>query len=125
VSGRVKCIQRKHVVCTYGGHGYSMALFPKKPSTPQAVEGVAAGKGCPYKSPQRKLVRFFARSRDQWKAKCLAAKAAGKSMKHRMRFLERSKDHWKRRVQELEGELMRMKGHAQAMQEEIDALKKR
>jgi hypothetical protein len=28
-----------------------------------------------YTSPQRKLVAFFAQSRDQWKAKCRGAKA--------------------------------------------------
>jgi hypothetical protein len=102
-----------------------MALLPKQTSTPQSVVAVAAGKDSPYKSPQRKLVRFFARSRDQWKEKCLAAKAVGKGLKHRMRFLERSKDHWKRRVHELEGELTRMKAYAQAMHEELATLKKR
>jgi hypothetical protein len=102
-----------------------MALLPKQTSTPQSVEAVVVGKDSHYKSPQRKLVRFFARSRDQWKAKCLAAKAMGKGLTHRMRFLERSKEHWKRRVQALEGELTRMKAHAQAMQEEMDTLKKR
>jgi hypothetical protein len=106
------------------GTGILMALFPKQTSTPQSVEAVAVGKDRHYKSPQRKLVRFFARSRDQWKEKCLAAKAMGKGLKHRMRFLERSKEHWKRRVQALEGELMRMQAHVQAMQEEMDTLKK-
>ena len=32
-----------------------------------------------YKSPQRKLVKFFQRSRDQWKAKCRGAKAEVKT----------------------------------------------
>lgn len=116
---------REHMVSTYGRHGHPMAPLPKKTSTPQPVEAVAAGKDSRYKSPQSKLVRFFARSRDQWKEKCLAAKAVGKGLQHRMRFLERSKDHWKRRVKELEGELTRMKAHAQAMQADIDTLKKR
>jgi hypothetical protein len=112
------------MVCIYGGYGYPMAPLPKPTSTPQSVEAVATGKDSNYKSPQRKLVRFFARSRDQWKEKCLAAKAVGKGLKHRMRFLERSKDHWKRRVQDLEGELVRMKAHVQAMHEEMATLKK-
>jgi hypothetical protein len=30
----------------------------------------------PDKSPRRKLVKFFAQSRDQWKGKCRAAKAS-------------------------------------------------
>ena len=34
-----------------------------------------------YKSPQHKLVAFFAQSRDQWKAKCRGAKACLKQLK--------------------------------------------
>ena len=34
-----------------------------------------------YTSPQRKLVVFFAQSRDQWKAKCRGAKAHLKQLK--------------------------------------------
>jgi hypothetical protein len=34
-----------------------------------------------YKSPTRKLVRFFNKSRDQGKAKCLEAKAIAKGLK--------------------------------------------
>lgn len=33
-----------------------------------------------YTSPQRKLVVFFAQSRDQWKAKCRGAKARLKQL---------------------------------------------
>ena len=62
-----------------------------------------------YKSPVRKLVRFFKKSRDQWKAKCLEAKATAKGLQHRIRYLERSKVEWKTRAKELEKELARMK----------------
>ena len=34
-----------------------------------------------YTSPQRKLVVFFAQSRDQWKEKCRSAKARLKQLK--------------------------------------------
>lgn len=37
-----------------------------------------------YKSPQRKLVPFFARSRDQWKEKCRSAKATLKQLKKKV-----------------------------------------
>lgn len=37
-----------------------------------------------YKSPQRKLVPFFARSRDQWKEKCRGAKASLKQLKKKV-----------------------------------------
>ena len=36
-----------------------------------------------YTSPQRKLVAFFAQSRDQWKEKCRGAKASLKQLKKR------------------------------------------
>jgi hypothetical protein len=49
-----------------------------------------------YKSPTRKLARFFEKSRNQWKAKCLAAKAIIKRLKHRIRYLEKSKADLKR-----------------------------
>ena len=62
-----------------------------------------------YKSPVRKLVRFFEKSRDQWKAKCLDAKATAKGLKHRIRYLEQNKAEWKTKAKELEKELARMK----------------
>jgi len=62
-----------------------------------------------YKSPRRKLVKFFEKSRDQWKAKCTDAKAMGKKQKNRMRYLEASKEKWKSKAIELEKELARMK----------------
>jgi hypothetical protein len=37
-----------------------------------------------YKSPQRKLVPFFAQSRDQWKEKCRGAKASLKQLKKKV-----------------------------------------
>ena len=61
-----------------------------------------------YKSPLRKLVRFFQKSRDQWKAKCLDAKATAKGLKHRIRYLEQSKEEWKTKAKELEQELARI-----------------
>jgi len=62
-----------------------------------------------YKSPIKKLVRFFEKSRDQWKAKCLEAKATAKGLQHRIRYLEQSKVEWKTKAKELEKELARMK----------------
>lgn len=59
----------------------------------------------PYKSPPRKLIRFFEKSRDQWKAKCRAAKEKIKRLQHRVRYLEQSKAEWKERAQTLEAEV--------------------
>lgn len=67
----------------------------------------------PYSSPPRKLLRFFLKSRDQWKAKCKSAKATVKRLENRVRFLEKSKDEWKSRAQGLEAENAHLKGQAQ------------
>lgn len=65
-----------------------------------------------YRSPQRKLVLFFEKSRNQWKAKCLEAKKALRGMTNRAHWLAQSRDRWKdrastlaRRVQELEAQV--------------------
>jgi septal ring factor EnvC (AmiA/AmiB activator) len=73
-----------------------------------------------YKSPRSKLVRFFEKSRDQWKAKCLEAKATAKGLKHRIRYLEQSKAEWKTKAKELEQELARVRAqqHGAPRQEE-------
>ena len=49
----------------------------------------------PYRSPVAKLLRFFWRSRDQWKAKCKAAKRENKSLKQRLLKMKESRDRWK------------------------------
>lgn len=83
-----------------------------------------------YKSPLRKLLSFFQKSRDLWKAKCLAAKRLVKQFKNRTRFLERSKEHWKRRTQELKEqheslgeETVRLQTEVQAANEQLATLK--
>ncbi len=54
-----------------------------------------------YKSPLRKLVPFFKKSRDQWKAKFQESKVKLERLRNRVRFLERSKSEWKAEAQEL------------------------
>ena len=63
----------------------------------------------PYTSPPRKLLRFFLKSRDQWKAKCKSANATVKRLENRVRFLEKSKAEWKSRAQALEAEKAHLK----------------
>jgi hypothetical protein len=62
-----------------------------------------------YKSPRRKLVKFFEKSRNQWKTKCIDAKARVKKLNHRLRYLEANKNEWKSKALELEKELARIK----------------
>jgi len=77
-----------------------------------------------YKSPQRKLVKFFQQSRDRWKAKHHEAKVTLKRLTNRIGFLERSKAHWKGRVKALEAELAQLQAQAQVREKELEALKK-
>ena len=78
-----------------------------------------------YKSPTRKLVRFFEHSRDSWKAKSQAAKVKVKYLQNRVRFLERSKAEMKSRMQALEAEVARLQARGQALEQRIEGLQKR
>ena len=77
-----------------------------------------------FKSPKGKLVTFFKKSRDQWKAKARESKAVIKRLKNRVVFLERSKGRLQSKVTELEQELSRLKTEARARAEELEELKK-
>lgn len=55
-----------------------------------------------YRSPLRKLLRFFERSRDQWKEKCQKAKRENNSLKVRLAAMKESRDRWKAKAKELE-----------------------
>lgn len=48
-----------------------------------------------YQSPLRKLVKFFEKSRDDWKAKSLANKQENRQLKRKLRTLEIAKKKWK------------------------------
>lgn len=62
-----------------------------------------------YKSPRHKLTKFFEKSRDQWKEKCLKAKSKAKQLSNRVRFLENSKENLKIKIESLEEELAKIK----------------
>ena len=55
----------------------------------------------PYRSPVSKLLRFFRQSRDNWKAKCKAAKRENKSLKTRLAKMTESRDRWKAQARSL------------------------
>jgi len=84
----------------------------------------ASSPGKTYTSPRRKLVKFFEKSRDQWKSKCREAKALVKRLKNRVRYLEHSREYWKHRSQALAAELAQAKAEIVARQKEMEALKK-
>jgi hypothetical protein len=65
---------------------------------------MAVAEPLPYRSPIRKLVRFFERSRDQWKEKCQKAKRENNSLKVRLAAMKESRDRWKTTAMELKEE---------------------
>ena len=78
-----------------------------------------------YSSPQRKLVKFFERSRNQWKAKAGAAKRGLKRLGTRGRRLEQSKadSHHQMEVRQTQVAEWQAK-HAQTVRE-LEELKKK
>lgn len=58
-----------------------------------------------YKSPLKKLVAFFEKSRDKWKAKAIEATYELKLNGNRIRFLESSKAELKQENQQLKTQL--------------------
>jgi hypothetical protein len=62
-----------------------------------------------YRSPQHKLLRFFEKSRDRWKAKCLAAKRKAKAFANNVAALEKSRERWKTLAREHRNEVERLR----------------
>lgn len=77
-----------------------------------------------YKSPLAKLVRFFNRSRDQWKAKHQAIKIERKRLQNAKASIERSRNHWKQRAKDLQLQNKNLQRQLDAQPEDSD-LKKR
>ena len=77
-----------------------------------------------YSSPQRKLVKFFERSRNQWKAKAGVAKTGLKRLVTRVRRLERSKADSQHQLAALQTQVAEWQAqHAQTVRE-LEELKK-
>jgi uncharacterized protein YlxW (UPF0749 family) len=58
-----------------------------------------------YRSPSRKLVKFFERSRDNWKAKYQELKYKIKLVQNKNRYLEKKKAQLNQKIIELQREL--------------------
>jgi molecular chaperone GrpE (heat shock protein) len=67
-----------------------------------------------YRSPTRKLLPFFRRSRDAWKRKRQEAQVLNKRLSNRVRKLEASRDRWKERAQQQQQELRRLRADLEA-----------
>ena len=70
-----------------------------------------------YKSPLRKLVKFFEQSRDQWKEKYFQKKTQVKQLQNRVRYLERTKQEWKQKAKNLKAEV-------KPLEEKVSSIKK-
>jgi hypothetical protein len=95
-------------------------LQPQRRSTSAPTDALE-----PYKSPRRKLLRFFEKSRDGWRAKCLEAKTTVKRLQNRVRFLETSKDRLRHRVRDLEADVKTLKHLLQEKDNELAHVKKK
>ena len=69
-----------------------------------------------YRSPLRKLVHFFQRSRDGWKEKYQNLKQRCKKLSNQVRAVEKSREHWQETVKEQRRQL-------KALEEELAAIK--
>jgi chromosome segregation ATPase len=78
-----------------------------------------------YSSPQRKLVKFFERSRNQWKAKAGAAKTVLKRLGTRRRRLERSTADYQQQLVAMQGQVAEWQAKYAQMVRELEALKKK
>lgn len=79
------------------------------PSEPTTVE---------FKSPTKKLLVFFEKSRDRWKAKHLLTKQLLKKEQNQVRAVERSRDNWRTKAKQAEAS-------RQLLIEELESLKKK
>lgn len=70
-----------------------------------------------WKSPLRKLTRFFLGSRDRWKSKYSALKQSYKRLGNQARAVEKSREKWKQ-------DARRAQQQVRQLQQELDDLKK-
>lgn len=68
-----------------------------------------------YRSPQYKLVRFFERSRDNWKRKSHSRKVLIKRLTSRLQKMRSGRDRWRERATALQDELGRVQDELQQL----------
>ncbi len=76
----------------------------------------------PFRSPLRKLVTFFQKSRDAWKQKCQQAKYELKLLKRRYANLQRSRDHWQQQFRQVEAQRQQLQTQVAVLSKERPAL---
>ena len=78
-----------------------------------------------YTSPQRKLVKFFERSRDRWKAKSRAAKTVLKRLGTRLGRVERSNAAYQEQLAALQTQVAEWQAKHEQTVRELEELKKK
>ncbi|NOQ34714.1 MAG: hypothetical protein GQ569_02330 [Methylococcaceae bacterium] len=78
-----------------------------------------------YKSPLRKLVQFFEKSRDSWKAKSLKNKKENRQLKKKLRTLETSKKRWKDEAINLRKQLKNLEQTTEIIENDLVESKKK
>jgi len=72
-----------------------------------------------YKSPRRKLVRFFEKSRDNWKRKYTELKKKMPYLENRIRYLKKSRWSWKEQAEAAKEELRKAKESLKITEEKL------
>ena len=78
-----------------------------------------------YTSPQRKLVKFFERSRDRWKAKSQAAKTVLKRLGTRLGRVERRNAVYQEQLAALQTQVTEWQAKHEETVRELEELKKK
>ena len=67
-----------------------------------------------YQSPKHKLLAFFERSRNQWRARAKEYQQEKRVLQIHLRDVEASRDHWKQRAKRQEEELRSLRKELEA-----------
>ena len=62
-----------------------------------------------YRSPTKKLMRFFEKSRDKWKKKCLETKRRVKLLHTKVVDLKASRQRWKKEAKQLRSDVAQLR----------------
>jgi peptidoglycan hydrolase CwlO-like protein len=94
-----------------------MSFLPGAITSMKGETAMATGtESVTYRSPLRKLVQFFERSRDGWKEKYQNLKQRCKQLINQVRAVEKSREHWREMVEDQRRQL-------KALEEELAAIK--
>jgi hypothetical protein len=72
-----------------------------------------------FKSPVRVLAAFFQKSRDNWKQKCMEAKAELKRWKVRGADVGKSRDAWRSKAESRQKEIEALQAQVQRQQDQL------